>query len=142
MVRQSASASEQSARAALRSTLVALCVTEITSWGVLYYAFPVLADSLSADTGWSRTTTTAAFSIGLVVAAGVGVPVGRLLDRLGPRWLMTAGSMLAVVVVVAIATAPNLPVFFVAWAIAGVAMDISPSEFTRSTLKSLPSGHT
>ena len=53
--------------------------------GVLYYAFPVLADSVSADTGWSRATTTAAFSVSLLVAAGIGVPVGRMLDRFGPH---------------------------------------------------------
>jgi hypothetical protein len=39
--------------AGLRRVLVVLCVTEITSWGVLYYAFPVLAPSIAADTGWS-----------------------------------------------------------------------------------------
>jgi MFS family permease len=109
-------------RSRLRPTLVALCVTEITSWGVLYYAFPVLADSLSADTGWSKATTTAAFSISLLVAAGVGVPVGRMLDRLGPRWVMTAGSAVASGTVVGIALAPNLVVFFVVWIVAGVAM--------------------
>ena len=109
-------------RSRLRPTLEALCVTEITSWGVLYYAFPVLADSLSADTGWSRATTTAAFSISLLVAAGVGVPVGRMLDRLGPRWVMTAGSVVASATVVGIALAPNLVVFFVVWIVAGVAM--------------------
>ena len=32
--------------------LLVLCLTEITSWGVLYYAFPVLAPSISDDTGW------------------------------------------------------------------------------------------
>ena len=33
--------------------LAALCATEIVSWGVLYYAFPVLVGTISADTGWS-----------------------------------------------------------------------------------------
>src|SRR5438552_2296812 len=81
---------------ALAGALVALCVTEITSWGVLYYAFPVLADSVSADTGWSRTAVAAAFSASLLVAAAAGVAVGRWLDRVGPRLIMTAGSVLAV----------------------------------------------
>src|SRR3954470_12912012 len=76
--------------------LAALCVTEITSWGVLYYAFPVLADSISADTSWPRTAVAAAFSASLLVAAVVGVAVGRWLDRVGPRLIMTAGSVLAV----------------------------------------------
>ena len=32
----------------LRAVLVALCLTEITSWGILYYAFPVLSVAISA----------------------------------------------------------------------------------------------
>src|SRR3978361_1863477 len=75
-----------------RRVLVVLCATQIMSWGTLYYAFPVLAPSLSADTGWSVPTATAAFSAGLVVSALVGIPVGRLLDRVGPRPVMTAGA--------------------------------------------------
>ena len=31
----------------LRRVLVVLCVTEIVSWGVLYYAFPVLAPAIT-----------------------------------------------------------------------------------------------
>ncbi|MDF2585549.1 MAG: arabinose efflux permease family protein, partial [Mycobacterium sp.] len=73
----------------LRWVLLTLCITEITSWGVLYYAFTVLSEQISADTGWSAPAVTAAFSAGLVIAALVGIPVGGLLDRVGPRWLMT-----------------------------------------------------
>jgi hypothetical protein len=55
--------------------LSTLCVIEITSWGILHYAFPVLAERTSADTGWSLSTLTAAFSLGLLVsAAGVRRP--------------------------------------------------------------------
>ena len=42
-------------RGGLRRVLVTLCITETTSWGILYYAFPVLAGRISADTGWSLT---------------------------------------------------------------------------------------
>jgi len=90
--------------------LAVLCVTEIVSWGVLYYAFPVLAPTIAADTGWPIATITAAFSTGLVVSALVGIWSGRLLDRIGPRPVMTAGSVVAVPAVLGIATAPSLPV--------------------------------
>jgi MFS family permease len=109
-------------RAGLRRVLVVLCVTEITSWGVLYYAFPVLAPSIAADTGWPISAVTAAFSVGLVVAAVVGIPAGRWLDRWGPRPVMTAGSLVAVAAVVGIAGARSLPWFFAWWVLAGIAM--------------------
>ena len=119
----------------LRRVLVVLCATEIVSWGVLYYAFPVLAPSIAADTGWSVSTITAGFSTGLVVSALVGIPAGRLLDRIGPRPVMTVGSVLAAPAVVGIALAPSLPLFFAAWALAGVAMagTLYPPAFAALT---------
>lgn len=101
--------------------LVVLCITEITSWGVLYYAFPVLAPSIATDTGWSISTVTLAFSAGLVVSALVGIPVGRLLDRCGPRGLMTAGSLVGVPATLLIAAAESFWWFLAAWLVAGVA---------------------
>lgn len=109
-------------RAGLRVVLIVLCITEITSWGVLYYAFPVLSSSIAADTGWSVTVLTAAFSASQVVAALVGVVVGRLLDRHGPRVIMTTGSVLGMVALLGIASARSPVLFFGAWVLAGVAM--------------------
>ncbi|MEW2355690.1 MFS transporter [Spirillospora sp. NPDC029432] len=106
----------------LRTVLAALCVTEITSWGVLYYAFPVLAPAITADTGWSTAAITAAFSAALVLAALGGIPLGRLLDRRGPHAIMTTGSIAAVIAVIGLATAPNLWWFSAAWVLAGAAM--------------------
>jgi MFS family permease len=105
-----------------RRPLVALCVTEVTSWGVLYYAFPVLAPTISADTGWSIAAVTAGFSLGLVVAAVAGIPVGRLLDRYGPRPVMTAGTLLAIPSTLAVAGSRTLAEFLVSWVFAGIAM--------------------
>ncbi|MET9668013.1 MFS transporter [Streptomyces sp. NPDC006475] len=105
-----------------RAVLPALCATQITSWGIVYYAFPVLLQPLTHDTGWSVTAATAAFSAALLVSALAGIPVGRILDRHGPRAVMTAGSLLSVVAVLAIAAAPNLYVFTAAWLLAGLAM--------------------
>ncbi len=119
----------------LRRVLVVLCVTEIVSWGVLYYAFPVLAPAIAGDTGWSIAAVTAAFSTGLVASALVGIPVGRWLDRIGPRLVMTTGSILAVPAAVGIAVAPTLPWFFTAWILAGVAMTgtLYPPAFAALT---------
>ena len=119
----------------LRRVLVVLCVTQIVSWGVLYYAFPVLAPSIAADTGWPISTVTAAFSAGLVVSALVGIPAGRWLDRLGPRPVMATGSVLAVPAVLLIARAGSLPEFFAGWVLAGVAMagTLYPPAFAALT---------
>ncbi|MEU5318684.1 MFS transporter [Streptomyces sp. NPDC021056] len=105
-----------------RAALPALCASQITSWGIVYYAFPVLNVRITADTGWSTTATTGAFSAALIVSALAGVPVGRVLDRRGPRAVMTLGSVLGVAAVLALAYAPNLTVFTLAWLLAGLSM--------------------
>ncbi|MEQ3554140.1 MFS transporter [Pseudonocardia nematodicida] len=118
-----------------RRVLVVLCLTEITSWGVLYYAFPVLAPSIAADTGWSISAVTAAFSAGLGVSALAGIGIGRVLDRHGPRWVMTAGSLLAVPAVAGIAVAGTWPWFLAAWLVAGLAQSATlyPPAFAALT---------
>lgn len=105
-----------------RRVLLALCVTQVVSWGVLYYAFPVALASIIADTDWSRLGTPASFSAGLTVSALAGIPVGRWLARFGPRRVMTGGSVLAVPATALIAVAPDLRWFLAGWLIAGVAM--------------------
>jgi MFS family permease len=109
-------------QAGLRRVLVVLCVTEITSWGVLFYAFTVLAPEIGATRGWSASTVTAAFSVSQITSALSGIVVGRVLDRIGPRPVMTAGSTIAVPALVVIATAGSLPWFFAGWFLAGLAM--------------------
>lgn len=118
----SAPAPPETSRTGRRTVLATLCATQITGWGVLYYAFPVLAGEITHATGWSTAAITAAFSVGQLVAALVGIPVGRWLDRYGPRWVMTAGSLLGVPAVITVATAQNLVWFFAGWLFAGVAM--------------------
>ncbi|MFH8873181.1 MFS transporter [Streptomyces griseus] len=105
-----------------RAALPALCVTQIASWGVVYYAFPVLNPQITAATGWPAGATTAAFSLGLVVSALAGIRVGRILDHRGPRAVMTLGSVLGVISLLIVAAAPNVPVFVAGWTLAGLAM--------------------
>ncbi|WP_196780759.1 MFS transporter [Nocardioides sambongensis] len=119
----------------LRRVVAALCVTQIVSWGVLFYAFPVMATSISESQDWPLTTVVAVFTVSQLVAAVAGIAVGHLLDRNGPRRLMTVGSAVAVVALVVIATAPSLPIFLLGWVCAGVAMSATlyPPAFATIT---------
>ena len=108
--------------AGLRRVVAVLSVTQIISWGVLYYAFAALSSSITADTSWSSVSVTGAFSLSQLVAAGAGIWVGRHIDGYGPRRVMTAGSLLAVPAVLVIATATSLAAFYAGWVLAGFAM--------------------
>ena len=122
-------------RSGLRRALAALCITQMTSFGVLYYAFPVILPDLTAETGWPTGIATAAFSTGLVVSAVAGMQTGRLVERHGPRPVMTAGSVLGVGALLAIAAAPSLEWFFAAWVLAGLAQSavLYPVAFSALT---------
>ena len=122
-------------RAGFGRVLAVLCVTEVVSWGVLYYAFPVLSGRIAGDTGWSPPALSGAFSAALVVSGLTGIMVGRWIDRHGPRWLMTLGSATAVVALVGVALAPTLLWFTAAWLLAGVAMSgvLYPPAFAALT---------
>ncbi|OOC53566.1 MFS transporter [Nocardiopsis sinuspersici] len=102
--------------------LVTLCVTVTTSYGVLFYAFPVLSPAIAADTGWTLTTVTALFSASQVVAGLGSVAVGRWLHRRGPRPVMTAAALVAVPSLAVLASAGDLWLFGAAWLAAGAAM--------------------
>ena len=73
--------------------VITLGITETISWGILHYAFTVYLGPMQAEMGWSIGDMTGAYSLGLLVAGVAAIPVGRLLDRFGPRVLMTVGSI-------------------------------------------------
>jgi MFS family permease len=106
----------------LGRVVVVLSLTEIVSWGVLFYAFTVLASSIEAAEGWPLTDLMAVFTMTQLVAAAAGLWVGRRLDRVGPRLVMTGGSVLGVCAVVGIALAPGFELYVAAWVVAGLAM--------------------
>ncbi|WP_344250339.1 MFS transporter [Isoptericola hypogeus] len=107
-----------------RGPLATLCLTQVVSWGVLYYAFPVALPAITAETGWTRTNTMAAFSAALIAAAASGILVGRRIDKHGPRAVMTLGSVLAALSMLGVALAPALGWFVAAWILAGIAQSM------------------
>lgn len=102
--------------------VAALAVTETITWGIVYYGFPVFLSSMETDLHASRVTVTGAFSLGLGVSALSALPVGRWLDRRGPRLLMTLGSIAATLLVFAWARVESVAGLYVIWALMGLAM--------------------
>jgi MFS family permease len=95
--------------------VLTLAITETTSWGILSYAFTVFLGPMQAELGWSKAELTGAYSLSLLVAAVAGLAVGRWLDRHGPRFLMTVGSVLATLLVLAWSGVHDLLLFYLIW---------------------------
>lgn len=102
--------------------VAAVSITETVTWGIIYYGFPVFLRAMEQDLGASRVAITAAFSIGLGVAALAGLPVGRWIDRHGGRGLMTVGSCLATALTYAWGRVESLPALYAVWFFMGLAM--------------------
>ncbi len=102
--------------------VVTLGVTETISWGVLYYAFAVYLAPIQTELGWSRGDMTGAFSLALLLAGLTAIPVGRWLDRHGPRLLMTIGSIVATLLVLAWSRVASLEQLYLIWAAIGLTM--------------------
>jgi MFS family permease len=102
--------------------VAALSVTEITSWGVLYYAFTVFINPMRDTLGWSSASISGAFSLALLLSGIIGLPLGRWLDHHGPRLVMSAGSFVAVALLIAWSRVADLMTFYLIWAGLGIAM--------------------
>src|SRR5205823_5040259 len=89
---------------------------------VLYYAYTVYLAPMEAELGWSRGDMTGAFSLALLLAGLAAIPVGRWLDRNGPRLLMTVGSVAASVLVLAWSQVQTLPQLYLIWAAIGLTL--------------------
>lgn len=101
--------------------VVALGITETVSWGVVYYAYSALVVPMQQELGWSRAEIAGAYSVALVVSALAALPVGRWIDRRGARALMTVGSVLSVLLVLAWSAVRDLTAFYLLWGLIGLA---------------------
>lgn len=115
---------------ARRGLVAALAVTQTVGYGVLYYAFAVVLRPISEDLGVSVTAVTGALTAAVLVTAAAAIPVGRWLDRRGGHGLMTAGSILGAVALVAwsqVVTVSQLYAVFVAIGVASAMVLYQPA---------------
>jgi predicted MFS family arabinose efflux permease len=100
----------------------ALAITQLISYGTLFYAFALLIEPMEQELGWSKTALTAAYSLALISSAFFAVPVGRLIDRGYGRAVMTAGSALAALLLALWALTDHYLAFVLIWVGIGAAM--------------------
>lgn len=102
--------------------LIALGVTQIISWGSIYYAFALLLEPLQRDLGFDKSAIAGAFSAALLVSGVCATWIGRTIDRLGGRRVMTLGSAGAALLLAALAYVQSAAALYLVWIGLGVAM--------------------
>ncbi|UGQ48581.1 MFS transporter [Massilia endophytica] len=115
-------------------TIGILAVTQIASWGSLYYAFSVVAGAIGADLHLSPELVYGAFSASLLVTGACSTPTGIMLDRFGGRWVMAAGSLVCGLGLIWLSHANSALSYFGAWLLLGVAMALTLYEAAFATL--------
>jgi predicted MFS family arabinose efflux permease len=104
--------------------VAALGVTQIVSWGSLYYAFAVVMDSVQRELAASPPVVVGAYSAALLVSGLVAAPVGRHIDRRGSRRAMTAGSVAAALLLAAFSQVNSVFALYAIWAGLGAVMGV------------------
>jgi predicted MFS family arabinose efflux permease len=122
---------------ALRRATLTLAITQLVSWGVLFYGFAVTAPAITDDTGWSDGVVSGAFALGLLIAGFGAPPIAHALARFDPRRVLTTGSIVGMIGMLAFAAAPNPPVLYLAWIVIGAAMAATLYEPAMAILVAL-----
>ena len=96
--------------------ITGLGIGQICSWGSLYYSFPLIAEAMGRDLGTSKPQLYGAATLGLVLTGLAAYPVGVAIDRGHGRALMTVGSLLAGLLLLAWSQVENLAAFYLLFA--------------------------
>ncbi|MBZ2206266.1 MFS transporter [Massilia sp. R798] len=115
-------------------TIGILAVTQIVSWGTLYYAFTVLAAGMQRDLGLAPELVFGAFSWGLLTAGLAAAPAGILLDRYGGRHVMASGSLACAIGLAVLSQAGGAVSLYIAWTLIGAAMALTLYEAAFATI--------
>jgi len=111
-----------------------LGVTQILSWGTIFYTPVLIVPLIAAEHHWSMSFAMGGFSMGLL-AAGLSAPyVGRGIDRFGGHVVMTIGSLIAALGLVLITQAGSRIGYLAVWVVLGIAMAANLYDSAFATL--------
>lgn len=99
--------------------ITALGAAQICSWGSLYYSFPLIAEAMRADLGWTKPELYGAATLGLMFAGLAAYPVGAAIDRGHGRKVMSLASVAAGLLLIAWSQTASLVVFYIVVAAIG-----------------------
>lgn len=105
--------------------LLAVCamgIAQITAWGTSYYCLGVLAGPIADETGWGRGLVYFGFTVSLLVMGAISGWAGLAIDRYGPRYVMSAGTLIVSLGLYGLSLVTSPGAYLAAWALLGVGM--------------------
>jgi len=102
--------------------IIALGITQTLAWASSMYLPAILADPIARDLGVSSNWVFGAFSAALVLSALIGPRVGRQIDLVGGRSVLSMSNLVLAAGLVLLGFTTSIPVLIVAWLLLGVGM--------------------
>lgn len=102
--------------------ILALGTTQTLAWASSYYLPAILADPIGRDLGISSNWIFAAFSASMVISAFLGPGVGRQIDLVGGRSVLSISNLVLAAGLTLLGFAYSIPVLVAAWLLLGVGM--------------------
>ena len=102
--------------------ILALGTTQTLAWASSYYLPAILADPIARDLGVSPNWIFAAFSASLVISALLGPHVGRQIDLVGGRQVLSISNLTLAAGLAVLGATYSIPGLIVAWLLLGVGM--------------------
>jgi predicted MFS family arabinose efflux permease len=102
--------------------ILALGTTQTLAWASSYYLPAILADPIGRDLGVSSNWIFAAFSGSLVISALLGPRIGRQIDLVGGRSVLSISSLTLAAGLVLLGLTTSIPLLVIAWLLLGIGM--------------------
>jgi predicted MFS family arabinose efflux permease len=104
--------------------ILALGTTQTLAWASSYYLPAILADPIAHELGISNNWFFAAFSGALVISGLLGPRVGRQIDIVGGRQVLSISNVILAVGLALLGSAHSIAVLLAAWLMLGVGMGL------------------
>ncbi len=102
--------------------ILALGTTQTLAWASSMYLPAILADPMARDLGVSANWVFAAFSAALVLSALLGPRIGRQIDLVGGRSVLSMSNLVFAGGLTLLGFATSVPLLVIAWLVLGIGM--------------------
>lgn len=104
------------------SIIIGLGTTQTLAWASSYYLPAILADPIARDLGVSSNWIFAAFSASQVISAVLAPRIGRHIDLVGGRPMLSMSNVVLAAGLALLGLTTSVPMLIVAWLLLGVGM--------------------